>query len=144
MSAAPVSVGAKADLLDASVLLPHIPKHEAEQILNQLPSYLVNFNFDTIENSTIPILGQHIFSIDKVPEFSLGKVGTLKAKKVEGISAPAKANAVDWLKLDSVEGSVNLREAYRVHTAGGKPPKTCAGQPAKIEVPYATQYWFYG
>lgn len=143
-SAGPVSVGAKADLLDASVLLPHLPKHEADQILNQLPSYLVNLNFDTIENSTIPIMGHHIFSADKVPQFILGKVGTLAGKKAENISAPSQANGVDWLKLDSIAGSVNLKEAYRVETAGGKPPKTCAGQPANIEVPYAAQYWFYG
>ena len=142
--ATPVSLGAKADLLDASVILPHLPKHEAEQILNQLPSYLVNYNFDNIENSTIPILGYHIFSADKVPYFSLGKIGTLAGRKVENISAPAQANAIDWLKLDSVAGSVNLKEGYRVETAGGKPPKTCTGQPAQIEIPYAAQYWLYG
>ena len=143
-SSTPVAVGAKAELLDASAILPHLPKKDALAILNQLPSYLVNYDFDTVENSTIPKIGSHIFTADKVPRFYLGDCGTFAGKKTENISAPAADNAVDWLRLDSVEGSVKLSVAYRVHTAGGRPPKTCKNQPSKIEIPYASHYWFYG
>lgn len=80
------------------------------------------------------------------------KIGILKGKKDAAIAAPKHAckgpngkgrGAVDWLALCAVDGSQNLEMGYRVETAGGKPPKSCKGQPAKIEVQYAAQYWFY-
>ena len=143
-SPAPVAVGAKAELLDASALLPLLPKNEATQILNQLPGYLANYNFDMIENSTIPVIGTHIFTADKVPYFFLGKLGILGGKKAEAIAAPSTGKDVDWLKLEAITGSVGLTTVYRLATAKGVPPKTCVGQPKDILVPYAAQYWFYG
>lgn len=153
-TAAPVAVGAKADLLDASPLLPLFPSAESQAILNLLPEYLVSFDFATIENSTIPVLGRHIFDAAGVPTFDLGTIGLLKAKKIANITAPATAckgangkgdGAVDWLALTDVLGSVKLKEVYRVQTAGGKAPKSCGGGAAHhIEVQYAAQYWFFG
>lgn len=152
-NAAPVAVGAKADLLDATPLLPLFPSSESQQILNLLPEYLVSFDFATIENSTIPILGRHIFDAAGVPTFDLGKDGLLKAKKAASITAPATAckgangkgnGAVDWLALNEASGSNGLKEVYRVETAGGKAPASCGGGAAhNITVPYAAQYWFF-
>ncbi|KAL8825936.1 MAG: hypothetical protein Q9170_007603, partial [Blastenia crenularia] len=149
----PVATGAKADLLDATPLLPLFPSSESQAILNLLPEYLVSFDFATIENSTIPILGRHIFDAAGVPTFDLGSVGLLKAKKIANIAAPATAckgtngkgnGAVDWLALTEAPGSVTLKEVYRVETAGGKAPKTCRGGAAHhIEIQYAAQYWFF-
>lgn len=49
-----------------------------------------------------------------------------------------------WLKLTARSGATgNLEEVYRVNTAGGNPPATCAGMPATFEVQYAAEYWFY-
>lgn len=123
------------------------------QILNLLPGYLVSFDFATIENSSIPIIGHHYFDCTGVPTFDLGSIGFLKGHKVDNISAPPNASkgpndqgdgAVDWLALSSANGSRALGEGYRVETAGGKPPVSCSGQPKDIEVQYAAQYWFYG
>jgi hypothetical protein len=48
--------------------------------------------------------------------------------------------AVAWLKLLTRDGATgNLKEVYRVNTAGGKPPTTCAGMPATFEVEYAAE-----
>ncbi|KAL8909074.1 MAG: hypothetical protein Q9207_000408 [Kuettlingeria erythrocarpa] len=153
-TAPPVSVGAKADLLDATPLLPSLPSSESQLILNLLPEYLVSFDFATIENSSIPILGKHIFDAAGVPTFDLGKLGLLKAKKIANITAPATAckgangkgnGAIDWLALTDAPGSSELKEVYRVHTAGGKAPASCGGGPARsINVDYAAQYWFFG
>ncbi|KAL8942353.1 MAG: hypothetical protein Q9216_001735 [Gyalolechia sp. 2 TL-2023] len=153
-TAAPVAVGAKADLLDATPLLPLFPSSESQAILNLLPEYLVSFDFATIKNSTIPGLGKHIFDATGVPTFDLGSIGILKAKKTANIAAPPTAckgangkgdGAVDWLALTEAPGSVSLKEVYRVHTAGGKAPKSCGGGAARqIEVHYASQYWFFG
>ena len=89
-----------------------------------------------------------------MPTFDLGdKIGILKGKRDAGIAAPTKKDhgsdgkakkAVDWLALCAVAGSQKLQMGYRVETEGGKAPKSCQGQPAKIRVEYAAQYWFYG
>ncbi|KAL8755441.1 MAG: hypothetical protein Q9199_003625 [Rusavskia elegans] len=154
-TAPPVAKGARAYLLDVSSLLPLISSpNKAQTILNLLPQYLVSFDFSVIQNASIPILGKHIFDAAGVPVFDLGAKGVLRAKKIAGIAAPKTASkgangqgdgAVDWLALTEVEGSVGLKECYRVETAGGKPPASCGGGVARsIEVQYATQYWFFG
>ena len=153
-SSTPVSIGAVATLYDASVVLPFLPPKEGEGILDLLPAYLLNFPYEAVANSTLPSLGQHYFE-GSTPVFNLekGKLGLLNGAKAGDILAPPSSSlgpdgkgdgAVDWLMLKAVPGSQNLLDAYRVHTAGGKPPKTCEGQSTNIEVQYAAQYWFYG
>ncbi len=71
-----------------------------------------------------------------------------KGKKVEGIPA-TREGAVDWLTLERVDGSKEgrrgpLRLVFRVETVGGKAGKDCGGKVGGVEVPYSTQYWFYG
>lgn len=71
--------------------------------------------------------------------------------------------AVAWLKLVANDGeTTGLKEAYRVNTAGGMQPTTCAGMPATFQVEYSAEcvlpsikiytrtstnidsrYWFY-
>ena len=76
----------------------------------------------------------------------------LKGKGLAGIPAPADASAgrfdqgcgaVDWKALTDVGGSVGLNEVYRVETAGGKPPSSCADVTAPISIDYSALYWFY-
>ena len=147
-TAAPVPIGAKALLIDASALLPLFPAAEASQILNELPRYLVNYDFAAISNSSIPVIGQHYFAntgpapVNGTPTFDLGSCGFLSGKKTGDIKAPGGAG-VDWLQLMAKAPSRTLTEVYRVETVGGQAPKSCAGQPANIEVQYAAQYWFY-
>ncbi|KAL8821720.1 MAG: hypothetical protein Q9223_000294 [Gallowayella weberi] len=153
-TAAPVAVGAKADLFDVSPFIPFLPASEAQNILNILPSYLVSFDLTLIANTHIPILGKHIFDASGVPTFDLRRKGLLKAKKTGNIAAPKTASkgsngqgqgAVDWLVLGEAPGSVGLKQVYRVYTAGGKAPASCDGAAARtIEVQYAAQYWFFG
>ncbi|KAL8678923.1 MAG: hypothetical protein Q9224_007077 [Gallowayella concinna] len=153
-TAAPVAVGAKADLIDVSPFIPFLPPSQAQTIINILPSYLVSFDLAIIAKAHVPILGKHIFDASGVPVFDLRQKGTLKAKKTANIAAPKTASkgsdgkgdgAVDWLVLGEAPGSVGLKQVYRVETAGGKAPASCGGGPArKIEVQYAAQYWFFG
>lgn len=153
-TAAPTAIGAKADLLDASAILPFLPPAASLAILNLITEYLVSFDLSVIETSAIPILGHHYFDAAGVPTFDLGSTGLLKAKKLANIAAPATAckgangggdGAVDWLALTDAPGSVGLKEVYRVETAGGKAPSSCGGGPERhIEVQYSAQYWFFG
>ena len=147
-TAAPTPIGAKALLLDVCRLLPLFPAAEASEILNQLPGYLLNYDFSAISNSSIPIIGQHYFAntgptpANGTPTFDLGSRGFLSAKRTGGIKAPGSAG-VDWLQLMAKAPSTKMNEVYRVETAKGQAPMSCAGQPANIEVQYAAQYWFY-
>ena len=155
-STVPTSVGAVATLYDATFLLAFFPKQDSTQILNDLPADLLSYPRDTLENSGLPILGHHYFNILEVPTFDVNapsgscvlagkKVGTLAAPRTSdpGVNGTGKG-AVDWLALSATKGSTGFTQGYRVLTAGGKPPATCADQPAAIQVEYASQYWFYG
>ena len=140
-TAAPTAIGAVAELLDVSPLIPLLPPKKVMKILNQLPSYLINYDFDQISNSSIHACGHHYFTGAGVPTFDLGKKGFLSGKKAAAITAPHGAG-VDWLYLTAVAPST-LKAVYRVQTVKGKAPKSCKGQPAAIQVQYAAQYWFY-
>ncbi|KAI4158373.1 MAG: hypothetical protein LQ342_007503 [Letrouitia transgressa] len=145
----PVAVGAVAKLLDVGPLLPLFPPSNSQTLLNQIPAYLLSFDLSAMPDSTLPHLGTHYFDAAKVPTFDLGATGKLKGKKGASIAAPKDAckgtyGAVDWLQLTEAEGSVGLKLGYRVYTAGGKAPPSCAGQKENIEVQYAAQYWFFG
>ena len=73
----------------------------------------------------------------------------LYGKKIADIKAPASSNkgpagtgAVDWLALTAKNGSVGLKEVYRLETAGGAAPANCTNT-SMISVQYAAEYWFY-
>ena len=77
------------------------------------------------------------------------------SKKLADIKAPANASvglqgtgAVDWLALTEVVGmgSVGLKEVFRVDTAGGNPPESCATSAVGvvISMPYSAVYQFFG
>lgn len=76
---------------------------------------------------------------------------TAPATAVDGLDG---SKAVPWLKLE-VESPVapmmieekdlvpGVKEIYRVNTAGGAAPATCAGMPAAFSRQYAAEYWFF-
>jgi hypothetical protein len=151
-TAPPKPIGAIATLYDASPFFPFLPPSDGDEILALLPDYLISLKLDALQ-TFLPVLGHHFFDAHGTPVFDLGHVGLFRGKRSAAIVAPSDSfkgpfnqgrGAVDWLQLCAVEGSKYLKEGYRVETAGGKPPASCEGQPATIEVEYATQYWFYG
>lgn len=104
-----------------------------------------------------PMLGKHFFNSALQPTFDLFAINAqLQAKKVGDIPAPADApagpggaGAVDWLYLtdgSNGDGATfgGISAVYRIETAGGKNPPTCADSPASFEVLYSAEYWFYG
>ena len=57
---------------------------------------------------------------------------------------PQGYGAETWRSLTAGEGSVGLKEVYRVETAGGLGPKNCSGfENTTVRVQFATMYWFY-
>lgn len=80
------------------------------------------------------------------------QLGVAPCAKNASVPAPQDAvvgqngqgfGAVAWLRLTTRDGATgNLQEVYRINTAGGNPPKTCAGMPATFEVQYAAEYVF--
>jgi len=171
-SASPVSVGATAALFDIKNYLTFLPPLvptlpglllSLSALKNDILPPPHNAGTDQADYSTSLLgfnrIGTHFFAADHVPTFSLSGVNppaSLAAAKAGDVPAPAGScagpdgsGAVDWLLLrDNGQGrsSGGLLAVYRVETAGGLPPPTCAGVAAGavIRVPYAAEYWLYG
>lgn len=152
-TAAPVSIGAVATLYNATCVASTYP-----DLLTALPNVALQFNLTsndqaTLAPSDLAISGHHYFSNTTTPTFNLNStamnLGFAPCLKNNTVSAPAGSplgqggegnGSVAWLKLLTRDGATgNLEEIYRVNTAGGNPPATCAGMPATFEVQYASE-----
>jgi hypothetical protein len=151
-TAAPASIGALATLYNASCVASTYP-----DLLSLLPSVALQFNLtsdaqSTLTPSNLAISGHHLFTNTTTPFFNLDasmQLGVAPCAKNNSINAPTDApkgqydqgfGAVPWLKLTTRSGTTGgLEEIYRVNTAGGNPPATCAGMPATFEVQYASE-----
>jgi hypothetical protein len=152
-TAAPTAVGALATLYNATCVASTYP-----DLLEALPNVALQFNLTTanqasLSPSNLLISGHHYFSNLTTPSFNLDttamNLGFAPCAKNSSVPAPAGApvgqggtgyGAVAWLKLLTRDGATgNLEEVYRVNTAGGNPPATCAGMPAAFEVQYAAE-----
>jgi hypothetical protein len=101
--------------------------------------------------SNLVVSGVHYFTGLTTPFFNLdtasAKLGQAPTAKNASTNAPANAPkgqhgeaAVTWLKLLTTAGATgDLQEVYRLETAGGSAPATCAGMPAAFEVQYSAQ-----
>ncbi|KAI9828777.1 MAG: hypothetical protein M1832_001882 [Thelocarpon impressellum] len=155
----PVLAGAVAILYDASYLAAYHPS-----LLHELPGALLDIKSSSeILVAAIVgrlsaarfVLGHHYFSDATTPVFDLRATGGADltfGKKTHNVPPPDYSSkgpggkgdgAIDWLKLSSKDGSVNIKETYRMVTAGGVAPATCEKQPEKFEVDYAAEYWYY-
>lgn len=169
-SALPVSNGAVATLYDVSSMVsasssaadkfPAIAVYQPIQPSGASPLTLTAAYQIPAVHEAFPVLGYHYFDSTATPTFNLSSTRShalLYGKKIADIKAPSTASvgmagtgAVDWLDLIAKKGSVGLGQVYRVSTAGGNPPGTCAGQDAdgsgagSVVIDYSALYWFYG
>ncbi|KAH8815841.1 hypothetical protein F5884DRAFT_773843 [Xylogone sp. PMI_703] len=156
-SVVPAAVGALATLYNASCVASTY-----SDILAMVPRVALEFNLtSTTQKELVPsnlqISGHHYFTSTTTPFFNLNTpgqdLGDIPCAKNNTASPPANAavgqnnvgfGAVAWLKLVAKDGATGgLQEVYRINTAGGNPPPTCAGMPSTFEVPYSAEYWFY-
>jgi hypothetical protein len=103
--------------------------------------------------------GHHFFDSTATPNFDLSSVGLYlkgmtntmingtQAQTIFGLPIP-ETNPVPWLYLTAKNGGIGskgLNSVYRVETAGGEPPATCADiTGSTFEVQYSALYAFYG
>lgn len=154
-TAAPVALGAVATLYNSSCIASAYP-----DLLAALPDVALQFNLtsntqSSLTPSNLLISGHHFFSNGTTPDFDMtvSNVGFAPCAKNNSVPAPSGASvgqngvglgAVPWLKLITRSGATGgLEEVYRINTAGGAAPATCAGMPTTFEVQYAAEYWFY-
>ncbi|KAI9690752.1 MAG: hypothetical protein M1820_009849 [Bogoriella megaspora] len=148
-TSAPVSVGARADLYDVTDLFRNNPSLEDSETRAALVSN------SGLGNNRI---GQHFFTnvgSTLTPTFDLDahdpplflsavKSNTETAPKVafQGLSSEG---AIAWLFLGSDNSGLSqgVNGVYRVETAGGMQPATCADKSGDFQVPYSAEYWFY-
>lgn len=102
------------------------------------------------------VIGHHYFPDPNTPTFDFrmnSNTDYIEAKKSADVPAPNYSyrgrdgqgdGAVDWLKLTKKKAAPGLEEVYRMVTAGGNPPKTCAGMDKEFDVEYAAEYYFFG
>lgn len=161
-TAVPSALGAVATLFNASCVASTYP-----DLLNMLPRVALAFNLtesDAYTSNLVPantntrlapgnymISGHHYFLTTTTPFFNLDtdnwQLGAAPCSKNATENAPADApagqngeKAVAWLKLKTADTATGqLQEVYRVQTAGGSPPATCAGMSAAFEVQYSAQ-----
>lgn len=156
-SATPVSIGAVASLYNASCIAASYP-----DLLSLLPNLALNYPQPVAGAAMIPsnmdLSGHHYFANPTTPKFDMTadpatNLGVVTAKKVANSTAPAGSplgvdgvgnGAVPWLYLQSTNATTGkVQTVYRLNTAGGAPPKTCASSPATFSVQYAAEYWFW-
>jgi hypothetical protein len=150
-TAKPVAVGAQAVLFDVGAFLGS----DRPDLLYTLPEYLYEQSPVTVGLTAV---GSHYFDAQGVPNFDLKayslylKGATLasttpaQVPAYSGLPIPSTA-PVAWLYLGAKPGdagTVGLTNAYRVETAGGSPPATCAGIVGNFTVQYSAIYAFYG
>lgn len=152
----PVAVGALATLYNVSCIAADSPA-----LLDKLPVIALNLptpsSSDPNSPANLDMSGHHYFTDLTTAYFNLDTsshdYGTGAFKKINATSAPSDAavgqagkgnGAVPWLKLTAKSANgQEMREVYRLNTAGGQPPKTCAGQDADFQVEYAAEYWIW-
>lgn len=152
-TAAPVQVGALANLFDATdtiVAVANSPLTTVSKAMSAGPCQADAHN----TAASLRQIGQHYFDIAGTPTFDLGAEGMLlKAKKMASAAAPSDAcvgrdggAAVPWLMLqdDGSGRSEGLGQVFRVETAGGAAPATCEGVGGEVERDYAALYYLYG
>ncbi|KAF2715614.1 hypothetical protein K504DRAFT_397121 [Pleomassaria siparia CBS 279.74] len=143
----PVAVGAIASLFNATCSAVRAPA-----VLADVTTLAINYAVPKTDIAQHLLSGHHEFTLAGAPLFILDtdmhNYGSIEAQKNATSAAPATAStgtnglgSVPWLRLTASEG--NFKEVFRINTAGGVAPKTCEGQPATIQVPYAAEYWFW-
>ena len=153
VGAIPVSIGAIATLYNATAIA-----HTSVTTLNTIPGLAVNTPATAAgyvlpaPYQYLPKLGNHFFGADGTPIFVLSEVNKIlyglknasTPAPTDAPVGPAGTGAVAWLDLVAKTGypTVGLKQVYRVETAGGNPPATCATV-GTIVVQYAAEYWFY-
>jgi len=157
-TATPAAVGALARFYNASCIAADYP-----DLLGLIPNLALQYPLPADPNaplapSDLQLSTHHYFSNSTTPVFAFDavtspKLGTVYAAKTNSSNAPANAvagvsgagnGAVPWLYLTSrPDTQGNIKAVYRLNTAGGQPPVTCANMPAAFSVEYSAAYWFY-
>ena len=122
-------------------------------VLSRIPAMAVHFKLrDTEENLGPTVLrqsGLHYFTDGSTPHFDLNSpkesIGQVVCAKNSSSNAPETAavgqlgeKAVSWLRLTTKSGTTgDIKDVYRVDTAGGSPPATCKDMPSNFQVEYA-------
>ena len=149
-AAAPVSIGARANLFEVTSLFVSSPQ-DISNITEQ--ALLANNGLGN------PLIGEHYFTYvhntltptfdlsGNDPQYFLSSVkDNTETAPVSAYKGMSNEGAVPWLFLtsDSSGLSSGVSEVYRVETAGGLNPSTCEGISGEVDVPYSAEYWFFG
>ena len=96
---------------------------------------------------TTPPINRDVAAEKKIRVICWKKNGTVAAPSDAGLGLDG-SKAVPWLYLkasaDSSGNSGGVKEVYRVNTAGGSAPPTCADNMGQsFTRQYSAEYWFF-
>jgi hypothetical protein len=135
-SAAPFYISQQTSLYDVAPLIQFIPN---EVSFHALVPQLYAYDYAELTNSSLDCIGEIYTYLGKTTvdltgyqSFTLQVNATIPAPNAQADSywAQSLSPADDW-------------EVYRVETASGAIPMSCAGLPERFEIGYAAEYWFY-
>jgi hypothetical protein len=135
-TSAPFYISQQTELFDVAPLIQYIP---SEDVFHSLVPQFYSYDYGELANSSLVCIGEIYTYLGKTTvnltgyqTFSLNVNATISAPNPQADSywAQSLSQAYDW-------------EVYRVETAGGAIPTSCAGLGENFEVGYAAEYWFY-
>jgi hypothetical protein len=135
-ASAPFYISQQTQLFDVAPLIQYIP---TEAAFHSLVAQFYSYDYAELTNSSLVCNGEIYTHLGKTTvdltghqPFFLHVNATIPAPNPQTDSywAQSLSQAYDW-------------EVYRVETAGGAIPTSCAGLGERFEIGYAAEYWFY-
>lgn len=134
----------------ATVFSPYPPAHHlTQEEFHHFSASLVNRSIDEVA-ARLDVIGEFyqlelhlgVTNVGNVTHF----LGTLDAEIDAPDTAPVGPNgepALIWAKFRDLPGSFGGVEAYRLNSAGGVAPSSCAGLGPHFELPFSSESWIY-
>jgi hypothetical protein len=144
------SAGAVAKLFDISCLVNTPGFARVQDDIMALPKPIRD-GIIRVAAKTPLLLADHYFITNPItgtgisPKFAQSANGGstyVTVAKAGNVPSPQGSANVDWLQLNSIDGTW-AKSVFRVDTKAGQPPSSCTPGSSLISVDYAAKYWFY-
>ncbi|CRK45450.1 hypothetical protein BN1723_006616 [Verticillium longisporum] len=96
-----------------------------------------------VSEDTVPKLSEENERLQKSVSTLTSQLEETEAKLQTETTARRELESNLETRVKEVESTWTAVVIYRLTTAGGSPPSSCAGQPESFQVQYAAAYWFY-
>jgi hypothetical protein len=142
-----VSIGGIGVVLNSASVIKDI---HSEAEYHDYVASLVNISRSEFTANKYDILGTFVQTAEHAGYSNFSTNGEFFGTINQGIDAPPGSprgpngsGAILWGRFNATEGSWGVQQIYRVKSAGGQAPATCAGLADHVEVEFAADSWMY-